>query len=96
MRYLPRPFASGNSSGGGGLTGIRLSANEDDVTANNQLLEEAASCLDIRNIQHPTEADAAKLGTSADLAYFVSKLQVKFVIYHDLLLEIYRRSKEVE
>ena len=71
LRHLPRPFPAPSISGGGGVDG----GVESDAAAN-RLLEDAAASLDIYNLQPPTEADAARLGSPADLAYFMTKMQV--------------------
>ncbi|GAX76338.1 hypothetical protein CEUSTIGMA_g3784.t1 [Chlamydomonas eustigma] len=99
LRYLPRPFGAGNSSAGAIMSGSQLTANEDNVAANNQLLEEASVCLDLHNLKPPTEEDAANLGTSADLAYFMSKLQETLCRMEELLerrLEQAMRQRNLE
>lgn len=74
LRHLPRPFPVAASSVhyGGEVGG---DGGEADSAAN-RLLEDAAASLDIYNLSPPTEADAARLGSTADLAYFMTKLQV--------------------
>ncbi len=71
LRYLPRPFPSNGSAA--------------SASATNHLLEEAAASLDIHHLQPPTEADAAKLGSPADLTYFMSRLQETCVRVEELM-----------
>ena len=68
LRYLPRPFPSAvpPTSDVSGTT----------TDATNRLLEAAAASLDMYDLAPPGEADAAKLGSPADIAFFMSKLQV--------------------
>lgn len=67
LRYLPRPFPVSTP------TGNSRQAGRPGPT--DHLLDEAAASLDLQNLSPPTEADAAKLGSTADLAYFMSRLQ---------------------
>ncbi len=68
LRYLPRPFPTTAAADSGSSLPLG--------TGSNQLLEQAAASLEIYNLPPPSEADAAKLGSQADLAYFMSRLQV--------------------
>ena len=72
LRYLPRPFPPVETPDipSSGVQGLSADS------APNHLLEEAAASLDLYHLSPPSESDAAKLGSTADLAYFMSKLQV--------------------
>ena len=74
LRYLPRPFPAAPVSASAAAAAAAAAAT--DPFASNHLLEEAAASLDLYNLEPPSEKDTAKLGSTADLAYFMSRLQV--------------------
>jgi len=81
LRYLPRPFSTPSANGTATANG-----NGSSSGGNGMLLDEATAGLDILNIPIPKESDASKLGSKADLAYFLSRLQETCLKSEELLL----------
>lgn len=80
LRYLPRPFPVGNSAGtAASQSPYAVNGNGAATDGSSPLLDEAAAALGLYQMEPPGERDAAKLGSTADIAYFMSRLQVRLV-----------------